>query len=54
LTKYIEGQLFGLTPNDPGTLLLAAVVLVIVAALAGYVPAWRASRVNPIRALRYE
>jgi predicted permease len=54
LTRYVEGQLFGLTPNDPGTLALAAAALVAVASLAGYVPALRASRVNPIRALRYE
>ncbi len=54
LTRYIEAQLFGLTPNDPWTLALATAILIAVAALAGYVPAWRASRVNPIRALRYE
>jgi predicted permease len=54
LTRYIEGQLFGLTPNDPATLALAALLLTAVAALAGYLPAWRASRVDPLRALRYE
>jgi predicted permease len=54
LTRYIEAQLFGLTPNDPRTLGIAAAVLIAVAALAGYFPAMRASRVNPIRALRYE
>jgi predicted permease len=54
LTRYVEAQLFGLTPNDPNTLGLATAVLVAVAALAGYFPALRASRVHPIRALRYE
>lgn len=54
LTRYLEAQLFGLTPNDPLTLGLAAALLIAVAILAGYIPALRASRVNPIRALRYE
>jgi predicted permease len=54
LTRYVEAQLFGLTPNDPRTLVLAAAILIAVAALAGYFPAFRASRVNAIRALRYE
>jgi predicted permease len=54
LTRYIKGQLFGLPPYDPLTLTAAAVVLIAVAALAGYIPALRASRIDPIRALRYE
>jgi predicted permease len=54
LTRYVEAQLFGLTPSDPRTLGLATVILIAVAALAGYFPALRASRVHPIRALRYE
>jgi predicted permease len=50
----ISSQLFGLNPSDPATLLTAALLLTAVAALAGYLPARRASRVNPLVALRYE
>jgi predicted permease len=50
----ISKQLFGLKPADPLTLILAASLLTVVAMLAGYFPARRASRVNPLIALRYE
>jgi predicted permease len=46
--------LFGLKPRDPLTLILAVVTLSLVAALASYVPAYRASRLDPMVALRYE
>ena len=52
--RFISAQLFGLQPADPAALIGAAVVLTLVALLAGYVPARRASRVNPLNALRYE
>ena len=52
--KLISSQLFGLNPSDPVTLVTAVVLLTLVAALAGYLPARRASRVNPLVALRYE
>jgi ABC-type antimicrobial peptide transport system permease subunit len=52
--KLISSQLFGLKPADPIALIGATVVLSLVALLAGYVPARRASRVNPLNALRYE
>jgi len=52
--KLIASQLFGLKPADPFTLIAASVVLTVVALLAGYLPARRASRVNPFNALRYE
>jgi ABC-type antimicrobial peptide transport system permease subunit len=46
--------LFGLEPTDPATLVSAAVALVAVAALATYIPARRAARLNPLIALRQE
>lgn len=52
--RLISNQLFGLNPGDPVTLVAAAIVLTVVALLAGYLPARRASRVNPLIALRYE
>ena len=52
--KLISSQLFGLQATDPLTLIGAALVLTIVAMLAGYLPARRAARVNPLHALRYE
>lgn len=54
LTAYVQTQLFGLKPNDPLTLSLAVAVMAGVALLAGYIPAERAARVDPIVALRYE
>jgi predicted permease len=52
--KLIASLLFGLTPADPAALALATVLMFVVAAVAGYVPALRAARTDPMVALRYE
>src|SRR5947209_1086790 len=53
-TRLLQAQLFELTPHDPFTLTLAVASIILVTAVAGYVPARRASRMNPMVALRYE
>jgi ABC-type antimicrobial peptide transport system permease subunit len=53
-SKYVDSFLFGVKHNDPGALALAIAVLVSAALLAGYVPARKASRIDPMTALRHE
>jgi putative ABC transport system permease protein len=50
----LQSQLFGVTPRDPATLVAVAIALFIVALLASYLPARRATRVDPLTALRVE
>jgi predicted permease len=54
LTRVVKSQLYGLEAHDPWTLGLATGLLAMVACAAGYLPALRASRVDPMKALRYE
>ena len=52
VARAFRGLLFGVTPTDPATFLGMAIALTAVAALAGYLPARRASRIDPMAALR--
>ena len=54
LSGLVRNQLYGLAPHDPATLTLATLGLLGVACFAGFFPALRASRVDPLNALRYE
>jgi len=53
-SRLVKSFLFETQPNDPGTLALAGVLLLSAAILAGYAPARRASRIDPLAALRHE
>jgi ABC-type antimicrobial peptide transport system permease subunit len=53
-TRLVETQLFGIKPADPMTMLLAAIGIAAVALFSGYLPARRATAIDPMRALRWE
>jgi predicted permease len=54
LTKLVNTFLFGLTPQDPVNIAVSVAVLLAITALAGFIPARRATKVDPMVALRYE
>jgi predicted permease len=53
-SRLVRSFLFGLEPNDPAAMITAVAILAAAAMLAGYVPARRASRIDPLHALRHE
>jgi ABC-type antimicrobial peptide transport system permease subunit len=54
LTRTMRSMLFEISPNDPLTIVGIALLLLLIAMLASYIPARRATRVDPMIALRYE
>jgi ABC-type antimicrobial peptide transport system permease subunit len=52
LSRGLGSLLFGITTGDPVTFIEVGMVLIAVAAIAGYIPAWKASRIDPMVALR--
>ena len=54
LSRWIQALLFGVTATDPATFAAVVATLLAVAAIACYIPAWRATRVDPTTALRAE
>ena len=54
LSHLVASFLWGVKPNDPTVLAAAAATLIACASAAGFAPAWRASRINPMEALRHE
>jgi putative ABC transport system permease protein len=54
LTRYLEGMLFELRPLDPATFVAVAMLFLVVGLMAACLPAFRASRVDPLVALRHD
>lgn len=53
-SKFVDSFLFGLKHDDPVSIAVSALVLIAAASLAGFAPAWKASRIDPMAALRCE
>jgi ABC-type antimicrobial peptide transport system permease subunit len=53
-SRFFASMLFGLNRNDPATMMLVIVILAAIALLASFIPARRATKVDPMVALRYE
>lgn len=54
VTRYLDRMLFGLTPLDPTTFVVVSLMFAAVATLTAYVPARRATKVDPLVALRWD
>jgi predicted permease len=54
LGGYVESQLFGVSPKDAQVFAIGVAILLAASLAASLAPAWRASRISPVRALRYE
>jgi predicted permease len=54
LGRYVSSQLYGIQPNDPWIAVSTVALLAVVSSAAGMIPATRASKIDPILALRYE
>jgi putative ABC transport system permease protein len=54
LTRLMTGLVYGVSPTDPLTLILVALLLTSITVVASYIPARRAAKVDPLVALRYE
>jgi ABC-type antimicrobial peptide transport system permease subunit len=54
LTRWLSSSVFGVTPNDPLTFILVALLLIVISFLACYLPARRATQVDPSTVLRSE
>jgi ABC-type antimicrobial peptide transport system permease subunit len=54
LGRYVSTQLYGIQPHDPSIAIGTVILLTLVSVAAGLIPAHRASRIDPIMALRYE